>query len=80
MVYVIMDQATKVDTRITEIWSLVQEAHRLDNATTRLATVTTSMFVDKDAPRKHFPMFKRKAKDAAWFYRALACAWPQYCD
>ena len=38
MVYVIMDQATKEDTRIAEIWSLVQEAYRLDNATTRLAT------------------------------------------
>ena len=39
MVSVIMDhQDTKVDTRIAEIWSLVQEAHRLDNATARLGT------------------------------------------
>ena len=80
MVYVIMEQATQVDTRIAKIWSLVQEAHRLDNATTRLGTLTKSMFLDKDAPHKHYPMLKCKAKEAQWFCRALAFVWPQYCD
>ena len=45
-VYVIMDQATKVGARIAEIWSLAQEANRLDIATTRLSTLTKTMFVD----------------------------------
>ena len=80
MDYVIMDQATKVDTRVAEIWSLVPEAYRLDNATTRLATLTKSMFVDKKAPHRHFPMLRCKAKEAEWFCRALAFVWPQYCD
>ena len=53
-VYVIMDQTTKVGARIVEIWSLVQEATRLDNATTRLGTLTRYMFVDKDAQRQHY--------------------------
>ena len=80
MIYVIMDKGTKVDTRIAEIWSLVQEAYRLDNATTRLGTLTKSMFVDKDAPHKHYPMLKSKAKETEWFCRALAYVWPQFCD
>ena len=37
-VYVIIDQTTQVGARIAEIRSLVQEANRLDNATTRLGT------------------------------------------
>jgi hypothetical protein len=63
-VYVIMNQATKVGARIPEIWSLVQEANRLDNATARLGTLTKSMFVDKDAPPKHYPMLRCIAKAA----------------
>ena len=53
MVYVIMYHTTRVGARLAEIWSLVQEANRLDNATTRLGTLTKSMFVDKDAPHRH---------------------------
>ena len=64
MVYVIMGQTTKVGARIAEIWSLVQEANKLDNATTRLGTLTKSMFVDKDAPHRHYPILKCKAKGA----------------
>ena len=61
LVYVIMGQTTKVGTRIVEIWLLVQEANKLDNATTRLGTLPKSMFVDKDAPHKHYPMLGCKA-------------------
>ena len=39
MMYVIMDQTTKVGARIAEIWSLVQEANKLDNATSRLGAL-----------------------------------------
>jgi hypothetical protein len=38
------------------------------------------MFVDKDAPNKHYPMLKCKAKEAECFCRAVAFVWPQYCD
>ena len=62
MVYGIMDQATKVGIRIAEIWSLVREAYGLDNATTRLGTLTKTMSVDKDASRRHHPMLRCKAK------------------
>ena len=35
MVYVTVDQTTKVGARIAEIWALMQEANRRENATTR---------------------------------------------
>jgi len=79
-VCVTMDQTTKVGARVAEIWSLVQEANRLDNATTCLGTLTKSMLVDKNAPHRHDPMLRCKAKEAEWFCRALAFVWPQYCD
>ena len=71
IVYVIMDQTTKVGARSAEVWSLAQEANRLDNATTRVGTLTKYMFVDKDAPHRHYPMLRCKAKEAEWFCRAL---------
>ena len=80
IVYVITDQTTKVGGRIAEIWSLVQEANRLENANTRLGTLTKSMVVDKDAPHRHYPMLRCNAKEADWFCTALAFVWPQYCD
>jgi hypothetical protein len=83
IVYVIMDQTTKVGARIAEIWSLVQAANRLDNATTRLGTLTKSMSADKDAPHKHYPMLRCKAKEEERLFfccKALAFVWPQYCD
>ena len=80
IVHVIMDQPTQVGARIAEIWSLVQEANRLDNATTRIGTLTKYVFVDKDAPHRHYPMLRCKAKEAEWFCKALAFVWPQYCD
>jgi hypothetical protein len=67
-----------VGARSAEIWSLVQEANRLDDATTHL--VTKSMLVDKDAPHRHYPMLRCNAKEAEWFCKALAFVWPQYCD
>ena len=78
--YVIMDHTTNVGARIAEIWSLVQEANRLDNATTRLGTLTKSMLVDNDAPHRHYPMLRCKAEEAEWLCRALAFVWPQYCN
>ena len=72
MVYVIMDQATKVGARIAEFWALVQEANKLDDATTRIGTLTKSMFVETGAPHKHYPMLRCNAKDAEWFCKALA--------
>ena len=42
--------------------------------------MTKSMFVDKDAPHKHYPMLKSKAKEAEWLCKALAYVWPQNCD
>jgi hypothetical protein len=38
------------------------------------------MFVDKDAPHKHYPMLRCNAKEADWFCRALAFVWAQYCE
>jgi hypothetical protein len=80
IVYVIMDQTTKVGARIAEIWSLVKEANKLDNATTRLGTLTKYMLVDKEAPPKHYPMLRCNAKRGKVVCRALAFVWPQYCD
>ena len=62
MVYATMDQATYVGTRIAEISPLAQEANRLDHATTRIGTLTKSMFLDKDAPHRHYPMLRCKAE------------------
>jgi hypothetical protein len=72
LVFVIMDKTTMVKDRIAEIWSLVQEAYRLGNATARLGTLKQSMFVDKGAPHKNYPVLKSKAKEAEWFCRAMA--------